>query len=59
MVSCSDKISLWLKVGLEDSFLSNFVHLELSSLVIGGGKVESCKRSLIHRTKNEKNYKII
>lgn len=53
VVSCSDKIAMWLKVGVEGSYLSNYIHLELSSLVIGGGKLESCKRSLFERMKNE------
>ena len=59
VVSCSDKITMWLKIGIEGNFLSNFIHVELSSLLIGDGKLETCKRSLFKRINNEEKMKDI
>ena len=58
-VSCSDKIAMWLKIGVEGSLLSNFVHIELSSLLVGDGKKETCERSLFKRMNNEEKMKQI
>lgn len=49
-VSCSDKVCLWLNVGLEGSLLSEHVHnLKLSSVCIGGGDPNSCERCFFGR----------
>ena len=53
VVSCSDKITMWIACGLEGNYLSKFIHLELSSLLIGGGNKASCQRSLLKRVGKE------
>ena len=49
-VSCSDKICLWINVGLQGSLLSPFLpDFQLSSIVIGNGNLETLHRALIER----------
>lgn len=49
-VSCSDKVCLWLNVGVEGSLLSEFVHnIRISTVSIGGGESASCQRSFFGR----------
>ena len=58
-VSCSDKICLWIHLGLEGSLLSKFVSkLPLLSICIGDGDLNTCRRALINRVSSDNDKKI-
>lgn len=49
-VSCSDKICIWINVGLQGSLLSPILPtLHLSSILVGNGRIETLQRALIGR----------
>lgn len=59
-VSCSDKITLWIHIGLQGSLLSKYISfLSLSSIVVGNGNLSSCQRALIDRITSHQNIETI
>lgn len=58
-VSCSDKITLWIHAGLQGSFLSNIVpNLNLSSILVGNGCIETLHRAFIDRIYEKENSEV-
>lgn len=54
-MSCSDKITLWIHLGVEGSLLSNIIQkLSITTLNIGNSDLKTCERAFFKRLNVEK-----